>query len=169
MRIGGSGLVAADLIPSGGGVMRNQDLVSERDGVFINPFAFSNNVAARFSCVQLLNAAASGRRLLVDEIIVQGSSAASTQFRSHNVALATDVGAWVSMNPPATAGNAHVFHADLAALPGTLIVQIPKLSVVSDHFFTFNYAIMLDEDEGLVICSPTANRSITVAFIGREV
>ena len=169
MRIGGSGLVAADLIPSGAGTMRNMDLVSERDGVLISPFANSASLASNFSCVQLLNASASGRRLLVDGIIMKGGATVSVQLRSHNTALSTDEGAWGSINPPATAANAHVFSERVSSLPGDLIVQYPKHSVIATKYWTLTYPIMLDEDEGLVICQIAVQMGMNAAFIGREV
>ena len=160
---------AVPVIPSGSGVMRLNDLVSERAGVFINPFATAAQLAANFSCVQLLNAAASGRRLLVDMIIFSGGPSAEAQLRSHNVALTTDVGAWVAINPSGAAGNAHVFTDRVGALPGTLIVQFPKHSVVVAAYWSFDYPIMLDEDEGLVVCQPSVQNTMTCAFVGREV
>lgn len=169
MRIGGSGLVAADLIPSGGGVMRNQDLVAERDGVLVSPYVLVALVSAKFACMQLLNVAASGRRLLVDGIWFNGSTSVGYQLRSHNTALADDGGAWASINPGAAAGNAHVFSEALSALPGDLLVEWAKEIGSVTEYVSFPYPIMIDEDEGLVLTTTSTNRVIEVTFIGREV
>lgn len=169
MRIGGSGTVSVDVIPSGAGTMRLNDLVSERDGVLMSLLTVSPAISAQFSCAQILNVAASGRRLLIDGLWFVGATGTEYQLRSHNTALANDVGAWLSINPSIPAGNAHSFHESLVALPGTLIVAFPKLATdVVDHWM-FPFPMMLDENEGLVVTINLVQREVACNFIGREV
>jgi len=169
MRIGGSGTITANVDPSGGGVMRGNDLVAERDGVFISPFLSIVPVLAEYSCIQLLNVAASGRRLLIDGFLAEGSTSVQYQVRSHNVALAADGGAWISVNPDVAAGNAHVFSDTLGVLPGTLMYVWSKETVRYVKDLLLAFPIMLDEGEGLVFTTGNTNRELRCQFLGREV
>lgn len=137
-------------------------------------FAAAVATAAKNGKCQLLNAAASGKTVYVDKIVVDfGAPVAdgtAVNVSSYAGALATDAGAGINMALGGTAATSHVF-TDIAGTgpDGTVIHrQLSPASVGGSMVITFNPPLGLAASTGVEVTCLTANLLMACTFYWRE-
>ncbi len=170
MRIGGGAVSIADVtdrVARDLGFVRDFWLNEIRAG---RGFALGDNQAAGaglLSQIQLINPAASGVTILVRRVTASKPTAGAMLLKTHNVGLATDVGAGVNLLAGAAAGAGHVREVAGAEIGNSVSrFQVPANTPIE---LVIDWSWEIGEGEGIVVVDLTANETPTVTYEWAEV
>ncbi len=151
-------------IPSGNGTIRNNDITSVDNGVFIGYCDLAAN-ASQPNKAQLFNPAASGVTVLLDSFWGYLGIAPYIGIVRYDVQLTTDVGTGEDINGNGNASLAHIREQQSAGHLGSPISYIyDPLSLG-----TMTYPIAIAEGCGIAFQSEQANYALQMTFIWREI
>ena len=167
MQIIGGAAQDINVLQTATGNIRNEDFVSTAGLSYFDSMQV-NAVAAEYSRTQLLNAAASGVQVYVDEIWIKTATAISVGISELDVALASDAGAWGNVKLGAAVGESHTVYDTTAGLTGTTRISIP-LDAYQTLIYKPKYPIVLDEGKGVSAFAFTVNSTIWVNYFGSEI
>lgn len=169
MRIGGSGLVEADVQPSRGGVVRGNDIISAASEVFVSGLPFLSNLASNFTMLSIFNPAASGIQIFIDHVFFHSTQCTVVEWYSHNALLAANVAFGTARNDAAIASLAQTSTEQAVAMIGTLIGEWRRDVDSPPSLGAFTFPWWLDPGEALIIACNTTNQNGWCGFNWREV
>ena len=151
-------------IPSGNGTIRNNDITSVDNGVFIGGEAIGAQ-AGGGNHIQVSNPAGSGGTVLVDAFWGNLGPDPQCHICRYDVLLTTDVGTGEDINGNGNASLAHIRTETSAALLGTSL----SLLSVPDSMGSLTYPIAIADGDGILWRCNQASNYLQMSFIWREV
>lgn len=132
------------------------EVARSKAGVAFWAYASVGAVAAQFGQIELWNPVASGKRIIVEEVFPDPTTAGYVSLRDHNAAFATLIGNAASKLGGAALSSAEIRTTNNAAAQGTLI-SFTKTTLGTRKF---GEPIVVTPGRGLVISDLTANDAL---------
>ena len=151
-------------IPSGNGTIRNNDITSVDNGVFIGGKDLAANGSGG-NYIQVSNPAGSGVTVLVDAFWGNLGPDPYCDICRYDTLLTTDVGTGEDINGNGNASLAHIRTETSAVLLGTSL----SLLSVPDSMGSLTYPIAIADGDGILWRCNQANNYLQMTFIWREV